>query len=97
MYALNPLKLNRAIAPEMLAPDQARELRNVECGEDAAALRRGAGQSRVSFTTAISTNVLRAFACSRRDGVKVHLGYTSGGTLFNAVGPTSAYEDSDYA
>lgn len=96
MYGLTPLRINRAIAPEMLEPDQARVLQNVECGEDAAVLRRGAGQSRVSFTTGIASNVLRAFTGTRRDGVKFQLGYTAGGTLFNAIDPTSAYEDADY-
>lgn len=96
MYGLAPLRINRAIAPEMLEPDQARVLQNVECGEDAAVLKRGAGQSRVDFTTGVSTNVLRAFAGTRRDGVKFLLGYTEGGTLFNAIAPASAYEDADY-
>ena len=93
---LTPIRLERRKAPEILDATEARQLRNVETGGEAAAFRRAGGQSRVSFTSGVTSNVLRAFAGSRRDGKKLHVGYTEGGTLFLFAAPTSAYEDSDY-
>ena len=93
---LMPARLVRDVAPEALTPLDARELRRVDTATRPGAIRRGPGQSRVSFTTGVSANVIRSFVAHRRDGSLLSLGYTVGGTLFLDVAPTSAARESDY-
>lgn len=95
-YPIFASMLAREYSPEMLAPNEAWELQRVDIDDEPGAVKRGAGVTRVNFTTGVASDVMACGLGKRRDGVFVLLYQASGGDVEAVANPGPNWLDDDY-